>query len=77
MFVQGSHAFAMFLAHALRECALFRNTAVTYTYIRTYTRVSIIRDVSSLLLHLYQLFFCLVCVVLFKKKQKNKKPSWE
>ena len=35
MFVQGSHAFAMFLAHALRECALFRNT--TYTKLRACT----------------------------------------
>ena len=34
MFVQGSHAFAMFLAHALRECALFRNT--TYILTRVY-----------------------------------------
>ena len=28
MFVQGSHAFAMFLTHALRECALFRSIVV-------------------------------------------------
>ena len=59
MFVQGSHVFAMFLAHVLRECALFRNIILKRVYVRVGNR-----DVSSLLLHLYQLFFCLVCAVL-------------
>ena len=49
VFVQGSHAFALFLAHALRECALFRNTTY-YTYARV--RVGN-RDVSSLLLQFF------------------------
>ena len=40
MFVQGSHAFAMFLAHALRECALFRNT--TYILTRVYVQVDLL-----------------------------------
>ena len=48
------HAFAMFLAHALRECAIFRNTTY-YTYERV--RVGN-RDVSSLLLHFFLLSVC-------------------
>ena len=43
MFVQGSHAFAMFLAHALRECALFRNT----TYILTHVYVIFLLESSA------------------------------
>ena len=34
--IQWSHAFAMFLAHALRECALFRNTTYNIILTRVY-----------------------------------------
>ena len=52
MFVQGSRAFAMFLANALRECTLFRNTTC-YTYAR-------VQSIAFAFEH--RVFACMHCV---------------